>query len=191
MTPDEQIDESQSEYDITSLSVAGEDMEGYVIAANPTNATHLSGAKTLQDTIYKRTGYWFEIVDLKNAPEKAIVISEIPKVYGDESFKISVDGKTLKIDCAFENKFIDALSAFTTANFVEKEGDINFEETVFKRDISFVTYEEFGATNNKKTDNDFAAIYEAHQFANECGQRIIIEGNPTYYNQQYHQTSGL
>ena len=181
MTPDEQIDESQSEYDITSLSVAGEDMEGYVIAANPTNATHLNGAKTLQDTIYKRTGYWFEVVDLKNAPEKAIVISEIPKVYGDESFKISVDGKTLKIDCAFENKFLDALSAFITANFVQKEGDINFEGTIFKRDISFVTYADFGATDNGKKDNDFAAIYEAHQFANECGQRIIVEGKPTYY----------
>ena len=47
-------------------------------------------------------------------------------------------------------------------------------------DKKFVTYLEFGAKGDGKT-NDFAAIKAAHDYANEHGIPVKIEGDNTYY----------
>ena len=179
MTVDAQIDEAQKDYGITSLKLLGEDMRGYTIATNLSSAPHLTAAKSLQDIIYRQTGYWFDFVELDKA-DKSIVIKTVDRVYGEDSFKITAKDGQLLIESAFDNKLADATAAFVAATFIGKEGEINFEGNVYNKDISYVTYEEFGATNNGKKDDDFKAIYEAHQFANAGGQTIKILGNPTY-----------
>jgi len=45
---------------------------------------------------------------------------------------------------------------------------------------SFVTYEEFGAVGDGVTD-DFAAICRAHDYANEKGLPVKVNGEKTYY----------
>ena len=45
---------------------------------------------------------------------------------------------------------------------------------------NFVTYEEFGAVGDGKT-NDFPAIYEAHNYANENGLTVKAMEGKTYY----------
>ena len=181
MGANQQVEEIQSDYAITSLKLLGNDMRGYTLAVDTANNLYLTAAKNIQDTVYKRTGYYFEIVELKNAGEKSVVLKSIDRIYGENSFKVSASGTQLLIECAFENKLIDTVSAFLTITFVQGEGDINFEGTVFNKDISFVTYEEFGATSNKKSDDDFEAIYNAHVFANAGGQKIKILGSPVYH----------
>lgn len=47
-------------------------------------------------------------------------------------------------------------------------------------DKKFVTYEEFGAVGDGKT-NDFAAIYRAHEYANENGLPVKACDTATYY----------
>ena len=180
MGANQQVEEIQNDYAITALKLLGEDMKGYTIATDISVINYYNAAKNLQSTAYARTGYWFEIVALDKASEKSIVIKNVPRVYGDESFKISVSGKQLLIECAFDNKLVDTFASFVTKTFVQGEGEVNFEGTVFKKDISFVTYEEFGATSGDKV-NDFEAIYKAHKFANEGGQKVIISGSPKYY----------
>ena len=44
----------------------------------------------------------------------------------------------------------------------------------------YVTYEEFGAVGDGKTD-DYAAICKAHSYANENGLPVKANGNATYY----------
>ena len=44
----------------------------------------------------------------------------------------------------------------------------------------YVTYEEFGAKGDGKTD-DYAAICKAHSYANENGLPVKANGNATYY----------
>jgi hypothetical protein len=57
--------------------------------------------------------------------------------------------------------------------------DGNLTGEVFKKDISVVYYDDFGAVGDGVAD-DFKAIYEAHKFANECGQTVKADGNKTY-----------
>lgn len=180
MLSTDSIEEIQDNYKITSLSVNGADMRGYVIATDTKNESYNAAALTLQDTIYDRTGYWFKIVPPDEADGKAVVLKSIPRVYGEDSFKVSANGDQLLIECAFENKLSDTIAAFVTQTITQGKGDVNFESTVFKRDISFVTYEDFGAKGDGKTD-DFRAIYNAHVYANECGQRVIGKSGRTYY----------
>ena len=180
MKANQVVDETQSGYDITSIKINGNDIKGYTIAANPSNTSHYNAAKNLQQTLYSRAGYWLEIVSLDKA-DKSIVIKSQDKVYGEDSFKITASGTQLIVECAFDNKFNDTFSQFLTANITNGEGDINFEGSVFKKDISFITYEEFEATDNGSKDNDYEAIYKAHVEANKSGQKIIISGSPTYY----------
>ena len=180
MTKDDVVIEYQDNYKITSLSVNGTDMKGYTIAADLSNADYKAAAATLQDQIYDRTGYWFDIVPLSEATEKSVIIKNIPKVFTSDSFKISADGSKLLIECAFNNKLNDAVASFVTTNLTLGKGDINFAGTVFNRDISFVTYEDFDAKGDGKTD-DYQALYNAHQFANISGQVVKATPGKTYY----------
>ena len=179
MTEKQNVEKIQTGYKVTSLSVNGTDMKGYKIAADLTIAYYKSAAEALQDTIYDRTGYWLPIVPIENAPEKAILLNHIAKVYSEESFKVYADGEALRIDCAFDNKLADATTTFVLNKISTASGDVNFVDTVYTQDISFVTYEEFEAKGDGKTD-DFVALYNAHVFANECGQTVIATKGKTY-----------
>ena len=47
-------------------------------------------------------------------------------------------------------------------------------------DKKYVTYAEFGAVGDGVTD-DFAAIYKAHEYANENNLPVLIDDGRTYY----------
>ena len=190
MSEKQNIEKIQSGYKVTSLAVDGNDMKGYTIAADLTIPYYKTAAEALQDTIYDRTGYWFKIVPIENADESSIVMRHIPKVYGEESFKVYSDGKTLRIDCAFDNKLSDAATTFVLNNITNATGDVNLSGTIYTQDISVVYYEDFDAKGDGKTD-DFVAIYLAHQFANECGQTVMATPKKEYYiNQTYVKLDG-
>ena len=180
MTEKMVVIEYQDGYKITSLSVNGNDMREYDIATDLTNAKFIEAAKTLQDAIYSRTGYWLKIVSIDNASDKSIIIKKIDKVYTDDSFKVLADGKNLVIECAFDNKLNDSVASFALSSITLATGDVNFTNTVFKKDISIVTYEEFGAVGNGKTD-DYQAFYNTHVFANQSGQIVKATPGKVYY----------
>ena len=136
MTKDDIVIKFQDNYKITSIAVNGTDMRGYTIAADPSNEEHMNAAEIFQATLYERTGLWLEIVSLAEAGEKSVIIRNIPEVYTDESFKVYADGARLMIDCAFDSKLYDAITRFLTLNISLGNGDINFEGTVMKLDIS-------------------------------------------------------
>jgi hypothetical protein len=169
----------QDNYKVTSLAVNGTDMKGYTIAADLDRTYYWAVATNIQNTIYDRTGYWFEIVKLSEATEKSIVVKHIDKVYGENSFKASVNGSQLVIECAFDNMLDKAMSEFVYEKITKATGDVNFTGDVFKKDISVVYYDDFGAKGDGKTD-DFKAIYDTHKFANECGQTVKADGSKTY-----------
>lgn len=162
-----------------SIKIAGADILGYSIAADLSSAAYCDAAKMIADAIYECTGYNPEIVSLDKA-DKSIVIKSGEKIFGEDSFKVTLDGSQMLIECSFDNKLNLAIEEFINEKIIKPSGDINFEGKVFSKDISFVTYEEFGATDNGEDDNDFEAIYKAHVFANEGGQTVKIIGSPTY-----------
>jgi len=182
MTSDDVVLKPQANYKITALKVNGTDMKGYTLATDLAREGYSEAALNIQDTIYTRTGYWFEIVELDNANEKSIVISNIPKTEGKESFKVFVKGSQLVIECAYDNMLERATNRFITDNITLGKGDVNFKDTVYTQDISVVYYEDFGAKGDGKTD-DFEAIFKTHEFANVSGQTVKANPDATYYIQ--------
>jgi hypothetical protein len=111
MKVDDQKENIQS-YKVSGLSVNGVDMKGYTIATDTENKIYMDTALYLQDAIYGKTGYWFEIVPLAEA-DKSIIIKEIPKKSGDGSFKITANSDNqLVIECAFYNRLLDSAKTF-------------------------------------------------------------------------------
>ena len=176
----------QTDYKITSISVRRTNIKDYTIATDTSNATYKAAAEDLQYMLYDRAGLWLEIVPLASATDKSIVIKHIDKVYTDDSFKIyTTAGGQLVVECAFDNMLEDTLSEFITNNITTASGNVVFNGTVMKKDISTVYYEDFGAKGDGKTD-DFVAIFNTHVFANEGGQRVMADSTKTYYIHKTH-----
>ena len=180
MTADDCIEKKQTGYKITSVKVNGNDMNGYTIAADLANPDHKAIAVEIQDTFYSRAGYWFEIVDIKDATEKSFVIKSIPKTTGTDNYKIYADGTQLVIECAYDNVISMTTNAYLRDNFLLASGEVNFEGTLYTKDISVLYYEDFGAKGDGETD-DFKAMYNTHVMANKGGQTVLGTPGAEYY----------
>ncbi len=176
---DKKCDVCGSSTAVSLLKLGGEDMTGYVIATDFTDSTYVTAAQNLRNKLYQDTGYYFSTVNISGAPERAIVIRSIDKISGPDSFKVSVSGKRLIIDCAYDNMLARAIDAFVSDALIGKGGVVDFRETVFKKDISVVCYDDFGAKGDGVTD-DFEAFYNTHVFANGGGQTVIATPGKTY-----------
>lgn len=170
---------TQDDYRITSLSVGGEDMRGYTIAADLSDEYYKEIAEHTQKLLYTQTGYYMKLVDSEEASEKSIIFKKIDRIYGEDSFKAYTLGKSLIIECAFDNMLVPTASSYFNERIIGCSGAVNFDET-YKKDVSFVCYEDFGAVGDGRTD-DFRAIWDTHAFANECGQTVKADPNATYY----------
>ena len=174
------IVEIQDNYAITSFTVNGETLKGYTIAVNKRDLTYNNSAIYLQNALYVHTGNYLPIVSLEEKSEKSIVISKAPDD-GEFGFKIYTSGKTLNIDCGFANALDAAMKEFVDATIINGEGDIALDASfLHTKLVRIVTYEEFGAKGDGRTD-DFFAIVAAHKYANEGGQTVVAKEGATYY----------
>ena len=180
MSATQQVEVIQDDYKITSLSVDGKNMKGYTIALNKSNNYHLAAAKAIQQTIYERTGYWFELVAEDKATDTSVIIKAVAKDAVAGGFKISTNSKKqLVIECGYDNKLQDTIDEFLSNKIVAVKGDVDFKGTVYTDDISVVYYSEFGAKGNG-VDDDFFALKAAHDFANISGQTVKATAGKTY-----------
>ena len=171
MTPEQAVEEIQSDYRVTALKINGTDIRGYTIAIDKSNSEHKRAAADLQKLLYERTGYWFEIVSLDEA-DKSIIIKHVNKEDTvPEGFRISAnDQNQIVVECAFDNMLSNAFSDFIIAKIIGAEGEVDLSETYIKN-ISFLTYEQFGAVGDGVT-NDYEAFYKTHEMANKAGQTV-------------------
>ena len=63
---------------------------------------------------------------------------------------------------------------------VDSDKDLKCDVCSKEIEINAVTYEEFGAVGDGKTD-DYKAIYDAHVYANETGRPVKATDGKTYY----------
>jgi len=183
MTAEQIVEFVQSDYRITSLKINGQDMKGYTIAVDQSNAQYNKTAQELQNLFYTRAGYWFEIVSLDKA-DKSIILQRVEKSADfPNGFEISVNDKSqLIVKCAYDNMLEDGLAKLTNSKITSATGDVEFTTGVLVGDFnaSVVYYEDFGAKGDGKT-NDYVAIYNAHVKANEGGQTVYATEGKTYY----------
>lgn len=181
MTTDMQKEIIQDDYEIKSIKIGGADVKDYTIAVDSTDKYLLSGAIRLQTEIYKRSGRFLKLVALSDAGDKSIVIKSAPKDDSPEdSFRINVRGTAMFIEIEYSNELDNQLSLFISKQLSTDNEEISLSGEVMTADVSFVTYERFGAKGDGKTD-DFAAIKAAHDHANLSGQTVKAKNGATYY----------
>ncbi len=113
---------------------------------------------------------------IEKALGRSVILNKIPKVYGDNSFRAYLNGDKLIVEYAFENKLEEAEGELLAAI----NGGFTFNGDEYKKDISYLTYEEFGAVGDGVAD-DFAAIDRTHREANKYGQSVKANDEATYY----------
>ena len=172
-------EEIQNNYSITDITVGGESLRGFKIAADTT--LFADEAKAFQNAIYTCSGIWMEIVPLKDAGDKAVIIQSAEKDSTPaDSFRIYTEGTKLYVVSEYHNALAAKLDTFTAKNISVKEGVVALSGKLVSDDVSVVRYEDFKAKGDGKT-NDFAAIKAAHDYANEGGQKVLGKASATYY----------
>ncbi len=171
----------QDNYATTSLSMAGSDIRGYTIAVDKNDTDFLGAARMLQDELYTRTGYWFDIQPLSEAGRSIVLKSASKSENFSHGFEIlgKSDGK-IEILCSYANALADSILDFLDEKLVS--GAVNFNVgRIFKKDVSRVYYSSYPELTDKDPENDFEALCKAHEYANRGGQTVYAENGATYH----------
>ncbi len=173
--------EIQDNYRITGITIDGNDLKGYELVRDKSVNEYKDGIERLQNFFYTKAGYWLPIVEPSKAGDKTIsFVSVGKKDAGTNGFRVRVDDGNLLIECAYNNLFSKAFDEYYNASFTSKQGEIELGDFTGETNISVITYEDFGAVGDGKTD-DIDAIRQAHNEANKGGQTVIGTKGKTYY----------
>lgn len=191
-----------TKHTVTNATIANNRLHDYVFAIDTTEKFKgeiaaeklpLALVTTYQEAIYRLTGAWLEIIDLKDlkATDKAIVfdlLTDGEDCGCEEGMRIYVDGDDLRFNCEFPDKFYENAKQFLDKNFINISGNtIRIEASLDNRiDVRNIYYKDFGAIGNGEND-DFMEIRAAHEYANLWGHTVNadLENSlgevPTYY----------
>ena len=175
----------ETKYLIDSIEIAGNDLSEYVFVTN----LKITGAnnptvKAFRDELYLATGYWLDNVKPENLQEgqKAFIVRDAENA-GDTGFRAYVDADgNFIVECSYENATDIAFGHLADSIIFDKIGDVSIGKSFEKTyPVNVVYYAQFGAKGDGVT-NDAEAIYNAHVFANQCGQKVMGDGpSATYY----------
>lgn len=176
----------QSAYQIDSISIAGNDLADYeyVIDVSQASLYGISDITGFHTSLFNLSGYYLKYASSSNmTPDGKYFIIRYVDNAGEEGFRAYVDGDDLIVECAYKNAFNSAFLKFANEIFYSATGDVAIASDFSYTDIvSIVYYEDFGADGTDELC-DFEAIFNAHVFANQCGQKVMSRGgsDATYH----------
>lgn len=171
--------EKKTEYKVTSVKVAGKNINNYTIVADEKDTYAAAQAQVFQAALYSRSGIFLPIA--KSGEEGNRVVISCVNDAGTEGFRVRVSGTDLLIECAYCNSFDKGMEGFLSSALNYERGDVEYKSNFsYKTDISTVYYSDFGAVGDGKTD-DLDAIIAAHAYANVGGQTVRATAGKTYY----------
>ncbi len=164
---------------LESITINGVSLEEYCITVSDSdNALYSNAAQTLCDEFYKVCG--IKIPTNEKTDDKAFVINK--DLNDDDSFSFKVENGKVYITGSKTAGISRGISAFADEVLAEAQGSFNLEDgyEFTKVFTDFVTYEQFGAVGDGKTD-DFDAVVKTHEYANENALSVFANETATYY----------
>lgn len=188
------VHEKKTEYYIESITVAGTDLGEYTLITDLGDAVlyDVKSIKSFVSDLYDVSGYWLEAGESELAdtyPHKVIIRYNptLDEKYREDGFAAYVDASgDLIVECSYANAFANSFYKFANKYFYSKDGKVKLESGFEYTDVaSRVYYSDFGAKGDGATD-DYMAIYDAHVYANQCGQTVYGTPGKTYYVHVFH-----
>ena len=161
---------------LDDITVNGISVDEYYIETSD-GELYSNAAETLYNEIYKVCGK--KIALSKNA-EKAFIITE--NLNDSNTFSLKVENGNVYITGSEKAGISRGITAFADEVLLNAQGTYDFKDgyEFTKTFVDYVTYEEFGAIGDGKTD-DFDAIIKTHEYANKNGLSVFANETATYY----------
>lgn len=162
---------------LEEITVNGTPIEEYQIII-PDGSLYSYAAETLCNEIYKVCG---QSVKVSEKPVKnSIIIDE--KLNDSDIFSIRVTNGEIIISGSSKSGISRGISAFADEVLLNSNKIYNFKDGYEYNKVfsGYITYEDFGAVGDGKTD-DSDAIVKTHEYANEYGLCVLANETATYY----------
>ena len=161
---------------LEEITVNGVSVDGYPVIA-PDGMLYKNASETLRDEIYEVSGI---NLNTENNSTQAFIINEA--LNDTDSFSLKVENGNVYITGSMNCGISRGIAAFSDEVLLEAEGSFNFTDgyEYTKTFADYVTYEDFGAVGDGKAD-DFDAIVNTHEYANENGLSVFACETATYY----------
>ena len=162
---------------LDSITVNGISVEEYSIVS-AIGDLYSNAAKTLCDEIYKACGQIISVAE--NIDKKAFIINE--SLNDTDIFSLKVENGNVYITGSSKSGISRGITAFADEVLLKSSGSYDFKNGYeFSKIFSdYVTYEDFGAVGDGKTD-DFEAIVKTHEYANANSLSVFANETATYY----------
>lgn len=162
---------------LEEITVNGVSIDEYSVVS-PDGVLYSDAAGTLCKELYKACGKKIDITE--KDVEKAFIINE--SLNDTDSFSLKVENGKVYITGSSEVGISRGITAFADEVLLASEENFDFKDGYeFNKTFSdYVTYEDFGAVGNGKTD-DFEAIVKTHDYANSNGLSVLADETATYY----------
>ena len=184
LTSENQKEYYFTDYKISSVSIGGRDIAGYVISVDSAESECVKLAKYIQSTLFEYSGYILDIVEKGSVTDKYIAVNRAQRS-GDEGFYVRLDGENLNIVSEYACETYEAGERYFTRFVKASTGEVSLgEQTINVRDV---TYESFGAVGDGRTD-DTEAIRKTHEHANTAAHRVVGNNLATYYIKNIRKT---
>ena len=161
---------------LTEITVNGTDIDEYVISA-PEGDIYALAAQTLNNELHKALG---RSIPVEKRAERVFVIEE--GLNADDTFTLKVKNGNIYITGSDSIGISRGISAFADEVLLKADGTYNFVDgyTYTRTFSDYVTYEQFGAVGDGKTD-DLEAIVKTHEYANNNNLCVLASETATYY----------
>lgn len=162
---------------LEDITVGGVSIDEYRIV-KADGALFANAVNALANEIYKATGK--KMATSKKDVDKAFVICE--SLHNTDMFTLKVENGKVFITGSANVGIARGIAAFADEVLLNADGSFDFTDgyEYTKTFTDFVTYEQFGAVGDGKTD-DFAAIVATHAYANENGMKVLANETAIYY----------
>ncbi|MBP3330371.1 MAG: hypothetical protein J6L89_06010 [Clostridia bacterium] len=162
---------------LEEITVSGVSIDEYSVVS-PDGVLYSDAAETLCNELYKACGKKIDITE--KDVEKAFIINE--SLNDTDSFSLKVENGKVYITGSSEVGISRGITAFADEVLLASEENFDFKDGYeFNKTFSdYVTYEDFGAVGDGKTD-DFEAIVKTHDYANSNGLSVLADETATYY----------